>query len=211
MKKYVLLDWDGNLAKTLDIWLKACRMAIENQEVYKSDEEIGSSFGKFADHLEAWGVPNLNKAIDDADTIAKQELPQVELYPDALYVLEELKQRGHKLALVTTSPHENIWHLLEKHHLTEVFDVLVAADDVKNHKPHPEPLETALIRLGGTKDQAIMIGDSDKDIGAANNAGIDSILFYPNEHKKFYDIEKLKELKPTHVVSDFKKIIDIIS
>lgn len=43
-----------------------------------------------------------------------------------------------------------------------------------------------------------MIGDSDKDLGAARNFGIDSVLFYPAEHKKFYDLEKLKELEPTY-------------
>lgn len=209
MKKYVLLDWDGNLAKTLDIWLSACRAAIEKQGIYKTDEEIGSSFGKFTDHMKQWNVPNIEQAIVDADNIAKKELPEVELYPDALLVLEKLKKRGHKLALVTTSPHENILQLIEKHGLTRIFDVLVAADDVENHKPHPEPLELAIQKLDGNKRDAIMVGDSDKDLGAAKNAGIDSVLFYPNEHKKFYDIKKLREFKPTHVISDFNDLLDI--
>ena len=55
-----------------------------------------------------------------------------------------------------------------------------------------------------------MIGDTEKDVGAANNAGIDSILFFPPEHKRFYDIDKLKKHKPTHIVSDFRHIIEIV-
>ncbi len=55
-----------------------------------------------------------------------------------------------------------------------------------------------------------MIGDSDKDLGAANNFGIDSVLFYPPEHKKFYDIEKLKKLRPTYIVSDLRQILEIV-
>ena len=56
-----------------------------------------------------------------------------------------------------------------------------------------------------------MIGDSDKDLGAARNFGIDSILFYPDEHRKFYNLEKLKELEPTFIIEDFKTILDPFS
>lgn len=210
MKRYILLDWDGNLAKTLDIWLSACRVALENQGVHKTDEEIGSSFGQFTHYMEEWGVSDIDRAIAEADVIAKKELPGVDLYPDALSVIEELKNSGKKLALITTSPHENIAHLLEKHGLKNSFDTIVAADDTEHHKPHPEPLEVALERLGGNKDEAVMIGDSDKDLGAAKNAGIDSILFYPEEHAKFYDLEKLKDLSPTYIVDDFKDVLKLV-
>lgn len=55
-----------------------------------------------------------------------------------------------------------------------------------------------------------MIGDSDKDIGAAANLGIDSILFYPPEHEKFHDYPALKKLNLTHIVDDFKKVLTIV-
>ena len=210
MKKYILLDWDGTLAKTLDIWLDACRYAINEQGVSKSDEEISSSFGQFPQFLRKWGVKNVQLAIEDADKIAKKKLPNVELYPDALFVLEELKKTSKTLALITTSPLENIEQLLVKYELMSTFDVIIHGDDVKNHKPHPESLELALRKLSGTKEEAIMIGDSDKDVGASTNAGIDSILFYPPEHRKFYDIDTVRQLKPTFVISDFKDIIQLV-
>lgn len=74
MKQYVLLDWDGNLAKTLDIWLVACRAAVEKQGISKTDEEIGASFGQFGQHMEMWGVQNIDQAIADADAIAKKRI-----------------------------------------------------------------------------------------------------------------------------------------
>ncbi len=207
---YILFDWDGNLAKTLDIWLDACREPLVSRGLHKTDAEIAASFGAFIEHMQQWGIADPEKALDEADRIAKQKLPDVELYPDALEVLEGLHARGKKLALITTSPHENIKHLLEKYGLMRLFDALVAYDDTKHHKPHPEPIEKALELLGGTRDLAVMIGDSDKDLGAARNAGTDSILFYPDEHKKFYDLDQLRQLQPTHVVSDFREILKII-
>lgn len=208
--KYILLDWDGNLAKTLDVWLDAIRVVLEDYGVTKTDEEIAASFGGFDEYMKKWGIANYEEAISKADFIVKQKLPEVELYPDALEVLENLHSNGHKLALITTSPHENVDHLLNKHSLSVFFDAVIAADDTTHHKPHPEPLELALHELGGVKETAVMVGDSDKDLGAAKNAGIDSILFYPKDHAKFYDLEKLQLLEPTYVVSDFREVIDIV-
>lgn len=208
--KYILLDWDGNLVKTLDIWLDACRMALEKQGVHKSDEEIAASFGQFTMYMEEWGIQDTHATMMEADVIAKGKLPGVELYPDALEVLQKLRETGHKLALITTSYRENVEYVLELHAITDLFDAIVYGDEVENHKPHPEPLEKGLELLSGTKDSAVMIGDSDKDVGAAKNAGIDSILFYPEEHKKFYYIEILKLHEPTYVIDDFKQVLDLV-
>lgn len=212
MKKYeyLLLDWDGNLARTLHIWLDATRIVMERHGIYKSDNEIGASFGKMTTHFREWGITDPDAAYEEADKIAKQALPEVELYPDALLVLEELHKAGKHLALITTSPHENVEHLLEKYDIRRFFEVIIAGDDVEHHKPHPEPLEKALVTLGGTKESAVMIGDSDKDLGAAANFGVDSILFFPEEHHKFYDYEILQALSPTYVVEDFKQVLETI-
>ncbi len=209
--EYFLLDWDGNLAKTLDIWLEACRAAYERNGLRLTDGEIAASFGAVTEYLTRWGVKDIASTIDEMDKLAKQKLPDVALYPDALEVLEGLKAANKKMALITTSIHENIEHLLEKHHVNDFFDVVIAGDDVQHHKPHPESLEMALDHLGvQDKKLAVMVGDSDKDLGAATNAGIDSILFYPPEHQKFYDIDALHQLNPTYTVSDFREILKAI-
>lgn len=210
--EYVLLDWDGNLAKTLDIWLEALRVPLEKRGHFLSDKEIGANFGALRQRLEAQGYQDedIDNIVNEADAIAAKNIPSVELYPDVLEVLESLRVSNKQLALITTSEHKHIDALLAKYNMHQLFDAVVCGDDVTHHKPHAEPIEKALKLLGGTKEQAVMIGDSDKDLGAAQAAGTDSILFYPPEHKKFHDLDKLKELRPTHIVSDFREILDIV-
>lgn len=210
MKKYVLLDWDGNLARTLDVWVKVYRKLLQKRGFDFSDEEIATCFGMAAQRFKEWGIKDVDDALKEMDELAAKLLPEVELYPDALYVLDAIKQSGKKTALITTSLRSNVASLLDAYHMHEYFDELVAHEDTQEHKPHPEPLEKALKSLGGTLSEAVMIGDSDKDIMAAHNAHIDSILFYPPEHAKFYDLDDLLLLKPTYVVNDFRKILDII-
>jgi len=209
--QYVLFDWDGNLAKTLDIWLIANRAPLESRGIQVSDKTLTiQCFGRPIEGFTELGVTDIDEALTEMDTVAKKLLPEVELYPDALFVLEAIKSKGKKTALITTSLHSNVEHLLDKYNIHHFFDVVITNEDTTRHKPHPEPLDKALEKLGGDKDSAIMIGDSDKDIGAANNAGVDSILFYPDAHEKFYDLAELQAFKPTFTVRDFKEIIDIV-
>jgi len=208
--KYILLDWDGNIAKTLDVWLEAIRLVLDKRGVKRTDHEIGTSFGALALQLEIWGISDVDEAITEAFMHATALMPAVELYPDALEVLEYLHDIGKKLALITTSGHIELDELVDKYDLWRLFSIVVTGDDVTHHKPHAEPIEAALELLGGNKDEAIMIGDSDKDLGSAKNADVGSILFFPAEHHRFYDIAKLRAQKPTYVVEDFREIMKII-
>lgn len=209
--KYILLDWDGNLARTLNLWLDALRVPLEKRGYSFTDEQIGANFTVFRQRMNALSVGDIDTIIEEADEIVTRDYPNLELYPDALVTLETLHTAGKKLALVTTSRHDQVDPLLIKYNLHNLFDIVICGDDVSEHKPHPEPIEKALDAFGAKKEESIMVGDSASDIDGAHNAGIDSILFFPSEHAKFYDIEKLRKLQPTHIVDDFRKIVHIAS
>ena len=68
----------------------------------------------------------------------------------------------------------------------------------------------ALELLQGSKDEAIIIGDSKSDLAAAANAGIDSILFYPKHNEIFYDRKFLESFNPTYTISDYSQIVEIV-
>src|SRR5687768_6613994 len=107
-------------------------------------------------------------------------------------MLQFLKKQNKRLALLTSSMGSTIDAVLEFHQLKDFFEVVVTGDTVTHHKPHPECIEVALEALGISGDKAVMVGDSANDLGAARNAGIDSLLYYPQTHQLFYDLEKLK-------------------
>ncbi len=58
----------------------------------------------------------------------------------------------------------------------EHFKTILGYDSVTNAKPHPEMVYKILDTHNIQKDNAQLIGDSHKDIMAATNAGIDSVL-----------------------------------
>lgn len=207
--QYILLDWDGNIAKTLHIWMDSLRVVLARHGVERSDYELGKSLGAFTAYAKEDWMLDIDVLWPELDAYARDHLPNVELYPDALYTIEKLYDAGKNLALITTSPHKNVSGLLNKYDLMKYFETIVAHEDTVRHKPHPEPLELSLARMNGNKESAIMVGDSDKDLAAAKNFGCDSVLFYPPEHSRFYELDDLKAHSPTYTVSDFRKIIEI--
>ena len=90
-----------------------------------------------------------------------------------------------KLALVSNGVSAIQRGRLSKCPLTPLFDAIVISEEVGVAKPDPKLLYVAMEQLGCTdKAQAVMIGDSaSADIGAANNAGMDSIFFSPKGKK----------------------------
>jgi phosphoglycolate phosphatase-like HAD superfamily hydrolase len=67
-----------------------------------------------------------------------------------------------------------------------------------------------LIGINGDKEHSIMVGDSNKDLGAAINFEIDSVLVFPDSHGLFYDITYLKSLSPTYTITHFDQLKAIL-
>lgn len=211
MKEYdaYLFDWDGTLASTLEIWLEIMRQQYEEYGLHLSDEQIVESFGKLEPVSLKFGIPEskIKQFTAGVQAIANTRVPEAPLFVGVHDVLIGLKQADKKLALISTGWRETITTVLTMHQLRDVFDVVISGDDVRNHKPDPEGILATLEKLDINKGQAVMVGDSDKDLQAASNAGVEGILFYPEKHKLFRDYDYLKGFHPVHVFSnwlDFK-------
>jgi pyrophosphatase PpaX len=86
--------------------------------------------------------------------------------------VETLYNQGCKLAIVSTKVRDAVLKGLDLMKLRPFFDVVITLDEVENAKPHPEPIEKALVALGSSPDESIMIGDNHHDILAGKNAGV---------------------------------------
>jgi pyrophosphatase PpaX len=84
-----------------------------------------------------------------------------------------LRRRGARLGVVTAKIRPTMELGFEHVPLErEWFEVLVAKEDTRLHKPHPEPLLLALELMGAAAEDAVFVGDSPFDIRAAHAAGI---------------------------------------
>src|SRR5439155_695288 len=69
-------------------------------------------------------------------------------YAGVVDAVRSLERRGRALALVTSKLRSGALRGLRLAGLEDAFTVIIGADDVTHPKPHPEPVLTALERLG---------------------------------------------------------------
>jgi len=91
-------------------------------------------------------------------------------------VIQTLKSQGKLVGLVTNKPRRFVDLMLPAFDLHEVFDSIVAGDDLPTKKPEPDMVHRALSELGAVPQSACLVGDSQADLGAAKASGVASIL-----------------------------------
>jgi phosphoglycolate phosphatase len=118
-------------------------------------------------------------------------------------VLQTLRARGYKLALVTNSVREGVVERLGALDLAPYFDVIVTRDEGTALKPSPEGIHLVLHRLPGV-EAAYMIGDAYIDGRAAEAAGIRFIGF----GEKSAEIVA-RGIRPWAWISDLRELLDL--
>lgn len=93
------------------------------------------------------------------------------LFPGIRAALEKMHQSGLKLAVVTAQTSPEVQHMRTILGLDHLIDVWVPSDLVHAHKPDPAQIHYALSALGVQPSQAVMIGDTTRDMEAGRRAG----------------------------------------
>jgi phosphoglycolate phosphatase len=98
------------------------------------------------------------------------------LYDGVVETLEELKRRGYALGVCTNKPEGLAQELLIRLGIRDHFAAMLGADTLPVRKPDPIHLWTTIEQMGGTRDKAVLIGDTITDRNAAKNADVPCIL-----------------------------------
>ena len=210
-KPVILFDLDGTLLNTEPAILESYRRLFEK---YAPTVEFDRE-----KQLSVLGPP-LRKMMKiyfpEQDTEALvEEYREINkaIHPETVFpmvhakeMLEELKNQGYKLGIVTTKV-EDVTRLgLDINGMTDYFDVIIAENHVTLSKPDPQGIFMACSQLNCGHDSLIYVGDSLTDIQAGKNAGAFTIgyLFMPERKQAMMDE------KPNRVIEDLMDIVDIV-
>jgi pyrophosphatase PpaX len=188
----VLFDLDGTLADTVDLILKSYRYTME---VHLGEAPPDARF------LETIGQPLpiqlAEFARSEDERLAMLETyvvyqrsvhdEMVQPFPGAIDVVNQLKDRGTRLGVVTSKGHRIARQTMEVCGLHDLFELVVCGDQVERGKPHPEPVLTAMAALGIHHDptRVLFVGDSPHDLRAGKSAGTKTaaVGWGPIEHR----------------------------
>jgi len=104
----------------------------------------------------------------------------VEVYPDSLRALRELKEIGLKSAVITNISSADVARRAVKRvGIADLTDLLVASEDIGLRKPHPAIFEHTARTLGTSPSTILHVGDSvQHDVEGARLAGATPILLH---------------------------------
>lgn len=174
----VLFDLDGTVIDSGAIILASMRHAAETV--------VGGEWTD-AELMKAVGGPGLEAQMVELDPHRVDELVRVyrahnEPLHDTLeccagmdVALAELKERGHRLGIVTAKRRSTVELAFARVPIEHLFETVVGGDETAEHKPSPEPLLLALERLGASPGETAYVGDSPFDMEAAKAAGVAAI------------------------------------
>ena len=180
----VIFDMDGVIIDSEEIHKKAYYETFKNLGVEVSEElyktMTGSStinaFQKLVNHFNLDDIPEelvLQKRKCYVNYFEND--PTLSLVNGVKELIQFLYKQNLTLVLASSSAMVNINRVFSRFDLNQYFTAKISGADLTASKPHPEIFEKAAILGGVSKEQCIVIEDSDNGIEAANKAGIYAI------------------------------------
>jgi HAD superfamily hydrolase (TIGR01509 family) len=102
-------------------------------------------------------------------------IDEVEPMDGSRELIAELRRRGHIVVLASSAKEDEVDHYLELLDARELADAWTTSADVEATKPKPDLVVAALERVGGSAQDAVMVGDTPWDVQAAHGAGVETI------------------------------------
>lgn len=183
----LLFDLDGTLVHSLPDIAGALNAMLEEMELPALAYEevrlmIGDGISALVSRALAASGGTADHLPEDLDETAVRQhfrrhyrdrlTRETKPYPGVVETLERLRAAGWRMAVCTNKAERPARQILEELELTAFFEGLAGGDTYARAKPAAEPLLGLLGELGHPAEQAIMIGDSPADVGAARNAGM---------------------------------------
>ena len=183
--KTIIFDMDGVLfdSENLDkrVWLDlALKYGIKDlmqafaECIGTPDSNIISVLDRYIASPQLNGEKFRRESLVVFDKYVEEQGMPLKYY--AAECLADLKKKGYKLGLASSTPVERVKPQLTDTKLIGYFDDIIGGGMFKKGKPDPEIFLMSCERLGGKPDETIVIEDSYNGIRAAYGAGMRPIM-----------------------------------
>ncbi|MCM3388650.1 pyrophosphatase PpaX [Ureibacillus chungkukjangi] len=207
--KALLFDFDGTLLNTNDLIIQTFMHVLEERFPGQYSPKdcmnfIGPSLKETFEQLTPNEIDEMIERYRQWNYANHDNL--VTEYDGVVDTLEKLKEKGIRLAIVSTKRRDTIEKGLELMGAKHLFEFWVGVDSVKNVKPDPEPVLLAIEKLGVSKEDVMMIGDNYHDILAGKNAGVKSAgVAWSIKGEEF-----LKQFNPDYILQHMSDLLTIV-
>lgn len=174
--RHISFDLDGTLVNSFDTILNTTLKTLEELNISNSVSvaelriRIGHHFSDIFRDLKI-DVTDIEHFIAIYKKNYFDFISQSELYPGVKETLNNLKEKGLLISLLTTKAQDQAEKILEYFNLSDYFDYIMGRRAGIPVKPNPEPLLEICSALNVKPDETLITGDTELDIACGKNAG----------------------------------------
>ena len=202
-----------------------------NSAAEKSKDKIGNKWENFANfwrttqleytwlrslmkkHKNFWQITedSLDKSMEtfQIDKSLRNDLlslyKELSPYPEVKNVLENLKKKSFKLAILSNGTPELLNHLVKSSDLENLFDDIFSVEEVKIYKPDPKVYDIPVNKYKVSKGEITFLSANTWDVSGGGNYGYQSI--WVNRNNNIFDI---LDYKPINQVKNLSELINLI-
>ena len=198
-----------------------------NSAAEKCKDKIGDKWETFANHwrttqLEYTWLRSLMKKHKDfwqitEDSLDKSMLTfkidkkmrnellnlykELSTFPEVKSVLEELKKKSIKLAILSNGTPSLLRNLVKNSNLENLFDDVFSIEEVKIYKPDPKVYDIPINKYKVKKEEITFLSANTWDVSGGGNYGYNAIwvnrsnnVFDKLDYTPKYEVKNLKEL-----------------
>ena len=126
-------------------------------------------------------------------------------YPEVKKVLEQLKEKKYKLAILSNGTPELLNDLVKNNNLVNLFDDLFSVEEVKIYKPHSNVYDLPLKKYNIKSDEITFLSANTWDVAGGGNYGYNSI--WVNRNKSVFDY---LDYKPKKEIDYLTQLLGVI-
>jgi len=213
MYKFVIFDLDGTLLNTLSDLAEAGnhtlrKMGFPTHETDKYRYFVGNGIPKLIERMLPLNSSDETKKealkiFREYYNVHKEDFTKP--YDGIIEMLEKIKEKGIKTAVVTNKAHEFADKMIKKY-FGNLIDFVYGNVDGVPQKPDPYWVLKAIKNCNVEKEDVLYVGDSGVDMETAINAGVNScgVLW------GFRDYEELKNKGAKLICSDCDELVKLI-
>ena len=218
MLKAVIFDFDGVIANTEPVHMRAFQLTLGEDGITLTEEEYYSNYLAYDDKT-LFKTVLKDKDITHDETVIRELMERksghyeniikdnIQILPGVKDFIGELSGK-YRLAIGSGALHREIADILEFAGIGDYFDVIVSAEDVENCKPAPDVFVEVLRRLNASglssgvisPDECLVVEDSVSGVEAALSAAM-KCLAVTNSYSA-------EELSRAHIVKESLKGLD---
>ena len=202
-----------------------------NSAAEKCKDKIGSKWEIFANfwrttqleytwlrslmkrHEDFWKITedSLDKSMKVFDINIKMKEDLLNLYkvlspyPEVKNVLEKLKNKGLKLAILSNGTPDLLSELVKSNKLNNLFDDLFSIEDVGIYKPDSKVYDMPVKKYKINSSEITFLSANTWDVSGGGNYGYNAV--WVNRNKDTFDN---LGYSPKHKINDLKGLIEII-